>query len=98
MKKSDIITTTFVAILGLVISFFVVRAAIGDPEQTTITFKNINVVQKDVATPSSDTFNSQALDPTVEVFVGDPNKKDTTTTDTNNEENKSDTKSDNTEL
>ena len=84
MKKSDIITTTFIAILGFVASFFVVQALVGDPDKTTITFKTIDVVSNEVADPSPDTFNSQALNPTVEVFVGDPSKKsDEATTDNN---------------
>lgn len=76
MKKSDIVTITFVAILCMVVSFFVVRAIVGDPDQKTITFQDVEVIKRDVADPSDDTFNSQALDPTVEVFVGDPSKND----------------------
>lgn len=85
MKKSDIISAAFIAILGFVVSFFVVQAIVGDPDKATITFKTIDTVSNEVADPSPDTFNSQALNPTVEVFVGDPSKKtDETTTDNNN--------------
>ena len=78
MKKSDIVTASFVAVIGIVISFFVVRAIVGDPDEQTVRFQSIEVVQKDVADPSDDTFNSQALNPTVEVFVGDTSKSTTT--------------------
>ncbi len=78
MKKSDIVTITFVAVLCMIASFFIVRAIVGDPDQKTITFQDIEVVQRDAAQPSTDTFNSQALDPTVEVFVGDTSKNDQT--------------------
>ena len=77
MKKSDIITTSFVAVIGLVVSFFIVRAIVGNPDDQQIKVTTIEVVQGDVADPSTDTFNAQALNPTVEVYVGDTSKQNT---------------------
>lgn len=75
MKKSDIVTASFVAVIGTIIAFFVVCAIVGDPDDQKITFKDIEVVQKTVEDPDPNTFNSQALNPTVEVYVGDTSKQ-----------------------
>lgn len=76
MKKSDIVTVSFIAIIGFFVSFFLVQALVGDPDKETVEVKTIEVVSNEVAEPSSDTFNSQALNPTVEVFVGDNTKSE----------------------
>lgn len=86
MKKSDIITATFIAIIGFIASFLIVQFIVGNPDEQAIKVTTIDVVSKDIADPSSDTFNSEALNPTVEVFVGDKNKKtdETKTQDSGN--------------
>ena len=76
MKKSDIITTIFIAIIGFVASFFIVQAIVGDPDKATVNVQTIDVVSNEVADPSTDTFNAQALNPTVEVYVGDTSTQD----------------------
>ncbi|MCF0239955.1 MAG: hypothetical protein HUJ62_05910 [Streptococcus gallolyticus] len=76
------------------IAFFIMQAIVGNPDDVKVQFKSIDVISKDVAQPSSDTFNTQALNPTVEVFVGDTSKdqdKDKATSDNVTEENKEDT-------
>jgi len=70
LKQSDIISIAFIAILGIVASSFIVNWLLGDPDEATETFKTISVVDADLAEPDSEVFNSDAINPTIEVYVG----------------------------
>ena len=68
--KTDLLTSSIVAVVGALIAFFVCRAIfseIGD-----ISFKVVEgTVSSSVADPNPEVFNYKALNPTVEVYVGD---------------------------
>ncbi len=71
MRQSDIFTILVVATVGIVASFFLVKMILGDPNEKSVTFKKIEVVEAGLSTPDPEVFNSEAINPTVEVFVGD---------------------------
>lgn len=71
MKQSDIFTVLVVATVGIVASFFLVNMILGDPNEKSVTFKKIEVVDAGLAVPDPEVFNSEAINPTVEVYVGD---------------------------
>lgn len=71
MKKSDIATVIIIAIIGFLASFFGCKAILGNPDEKSVSFKTVNVIQKEVADPDPEVFNSEAINPTVEVFVGE---------------------------
>ncbi|MBQ3432871.1 hypothetical protein IJG22_01070 [Candidatus Saccharibacteria bacterium] len=71
MKQSDIITIVIIAVLGTVGSFFLVNALLGNPDNAYVSFKNVEVVDASLETPDPEIFNADALNPTVEVYVGD---------------------------
>lgn len=68
--KTDLASSIGVAILGLLIAYFVCNLFIGPIED--VSFKRIDDSSLDltVAEPSNEVFNYKALNPTVEVYVG----------------------------
>ncbi len=72
MRQTDVFSIIFVAGVGILASFFACRAIMGDPSDATTEFKELNsVISSDLVQPSAEIFNSQAINPTVEVYVGD---------------------------
>ena len=71
MRQSDIFTVLLVGTIGVIASFFLVNMLLGDPNEKSVTFKTIEVVDAGLAAPDPEVFNSEAINPTVEVFVGD---------------------------
>ena len=67
--KTDLFTSIGIAIVGAVIGFFICNLLLGPIEQ--ISFKSVSTnVDANLAEPNVDVFNYKALNPTVEVFVG----------------------------
>ena len=68
--KTDLASSIGIAIVGAVISFFVCNLFIGEIED--VSFKVIDSsVSTDLVEPDPEIFNYKALNPTVEVYVGD---------------------------
>ena len=70
-KRSDIFTIILVSGIGIIISVFVVNLMLGNVDEKSMTIKNVDVISSDVPMPEPDVFNADAINPTVEVFVGD---------------------------
>lgn len=67
--QKDLITSVAVAVLGVVISYFVCNIFVGEIEPVQV--KTINSsVSPTVAEPDPDVFNYKSIDPTVEVYIG----------------------------
>lgn len=72
MKQSDIFTLILVAGIGTLAAFFVCQTLLGDPNQASTKFKTVNrVISSELVTPDPEVFNSTAINPTIEVYVGD---------------------------
>lgn len=68
--KNDLFTAILVAIIGVVVSYLICNTFYG--EIPPYTFSTINeVVSADYTEPDSAIFNFRAINPTVEVYVGD---------------------------
>lgn len=73
--KTDLATSIGVAILGVLIAYFVCNFFIGPIEP--ISFKTIDGdINASLAEPNVNVFNYKALNPTVEVYVGDCGERD----------------------
>ena len=70
MTKKDIISVVAVAILGVAMAIVVVNALLGDIDDKSATFRSIDVVNSSVGAPDPEVFNPEAINPTVDVFVG----------------------------
>lgn len=70
MMKKDLFTSIAVAIIGVLIAFFVCNIFVGPIEDATV--KEITTsVDTSLTEPNPEVFNYEALNPTVEVYVGD---------------------------
>lgn len=71
MKQSDIWSLVLIAGIGTLVAFFVCKAIMGNPDDATVDFKKLRgVVPTAVVAPNPEVFNSTAINPTVEVYVG----------------------------
>lgn len=72
MKQSDIFTLILIAGVGTLAAFFVCQTLLGDPSEAKVEYKTIrNMVSSELTAPDPEIFNSTAINPTIEVYVGD---------------------------
>ncbi len=71
MKKSDIAMIVLIASVGMLIAYFIATSIsfLHVPENG-IKVQTMPKISADVAEPSKDVFNENAINPTVEVIVG----------------------------
>ena len=71
MKKTDIAMIVFIAGISVLVAFFVadnIPALKVSPEGVTV--DTVEKISDSVEQPSEDTFNSEAINPTVETVIG----------------------------
>lgn len=67
--RNELILSIFTAVAGVLIAYFVCNLFIGEIKSTSV--KTIDSsVSADLASPDPEIFNNQALNPTVEVYIG----------------------------
>ena len=67
--KNDLVTSIAIAIMGIIISFVVCNLLTGTIE--TVSIKTVDSsFNTDIAEPNPELFNYKAINPTVEVYVG----------------------------
>lgn len=71
MKQSDIFTIIAVALVGVIVSTILVNMLMGNPDEKSVSFKTVEVIEPDLDNPDPEVFNPDAINPTVEVYVGD---------------------------
>lgn len=71
MKKSDMLTIAVIALISVMVAYFVAGTLIGQPSQDTVTIKEANPIKSTVTDPDPDIFNKNAINPTVEVQIGE---------------------------
>ena len=70
MKTSDYITVGFIAIFVTILAYVAVNSILGDPKEKSVKFEYLDYDSTDLVMPDEDIFNSAAINPTVEVYVG----------------------------
>lgn len=60
----------FIASISIMIAYFVADAVIGDVKDETVKVKTADPITTDVTKPDPTVFNSNAINPTVEVIIG----------------------------
>jgi uncharacterized membrane protein YgcG len=70
VKKTDIALIVFIAGISIVIAYFVAKAVLGDPNNQSVMVKTARPISSNVAKPSTDIFNDEAINPTVEICIG----------------------------
>lgn len=72
MKKTDIAMIILIASISALVAYFVAKAVLGEPSKETVKVKTIDTISSDVQPgPDPKIFNAQAINPTVEVTIGD---------------------------
>ncbi len=71
MKKSDIAMIILIASVSVMIAYFVAKAVIGDVGSQSVKVKTTDKITTDIQEPDPSVFNSSAINPTVEVIIGD---------------------------
>ena len=70
MKRADIAMIVFIASISVLISYFVAKTVLGDAQNEAVTVKTIDAFSAEVSEPDPRIFNADAVNPTVEVFIG----------------------------
>lgn len=70
MKNTEIAMVILLATVSVVLSYFLGNAFLGDPNDQVKKVDYMDVVSSEVEQPDDETFNPKALNPTVEVYVG----------------------------
>lgn len=72
MKRSDVYSLILIAGIGTLAAFLACNAILGDPGEAKVEFKTVGeVITSELAEPNEEIFNSTAINPTIEVYVGD---------------------------
>lgn len=69
MKQSDIFSIIIIAVVGTLASYFAINAFLPNPDDATAVITTIDEISPDLATPDSELFNPDAINPTVEVLI-----------------------------
>jgi len=75
MKKNDIAVIVLIVSISLVISYFVVKAIVGDPKGQEVSAEVVEPIKPDLVQPSSTIFNRDAINPTVVIQIGNPSNQ-----------------------
>jgi hypothetical protein len=70
MKRSEIAAIIAIAVTSMAVAYFVANAFIGKPSSTTVKVRTITQISSEVEQPDSKVFNKDAINPTVEVVIG----------------------------
>lgn len=75
MKKSDIAILILIVSITLVISFLLVKALFGEPQNQALTAEKVDPISAHIEQPSSSIFNKDAINPTVVIQIGNPSNQ-----------------------
>lgn len=70
MKKTDIALIVLIAAISVILSYWVGNLLFSDPAESVVTITYIDEVSPSITQPDEESFNTSALNPTVEVYVG----------------------------
>lgn len=79
MKKSDIAMIILIASVSVLLAYFVAKAIFGDVYTGSARVKTIDRIDSSVEQPSSEIFNSDAINPSVPVEINTNNSGGTNT-------------------
>lgn len=71
MKKSDIAMIILIASISVLVAYFVAKTVLGDVQDQSVKVKTTEPITAEVAEPDKAIFNKNAINPTVEVIIGD---------------------------
>lgn len=69
MKKTDIATLILIAFISVIVAYFATKAVFGGVYTGKAVVKTIDRIDSDIATPSPDIFNKDAINPAVQIQI-----------------------------
>ncbi|HEV2412426.1 MAG TPA: hypothetical protein VGS28_01315 [Candidatus Saccharimonadales bacterium] len=75
MKKNDIAVIILIVSISLVVSFFVGKSLLGSPANKPVAVEVVQPISGTFTTPSTAIFNSQAINPTPAISIGNSNQQ-----------------------
>lgn len=75
MKKSDIAMIILIASISMLVAYFAAKAIVGDTQNESVKVKTAEAISTDIVEPDTSVFNSEAVNPTVEVIIGDKSQE-----------------------
>lgn len=75
MKKNDMAVIVLIVSISLVVSFFVVKAVVGEPKKANVKVEVIEPISANIVQPPNTIFNKNAINPTVVIQIGNPANK-----------------------
>lgn len=70
MKKTDIAMIILIASMSMLIAYFVAKSVVGDVKRQSVKVKVAEPISSTVQAPDPAIFNKNAINPTVEVIIG----------------------------
>lgn len=70
MKKTDLAMIVLIASISILAAYFVANAFLGGKDSESVTVKTTDPIATTVTAPDSAVFNKDAINPTVEVIIG----------------------------
>lgn len=70
MKRSDIAMIILIASVSILVAYFAAKAIIGDVGSQSVKVKTADKITTDIKEPDPSVFNGNAINPTVEVIIG----------------------------
>ena len=74
MKKTDIAMIILIAVVSVMVAFFVTRAIFNGSESEEVTVKSIERIESEVTPPDQNIFNQNAINPAIEVQITPTNE------------------------
>ena len=71
MKRTDIAMIIVIASVSVLVSYLVANTLLGSTKNEAVTVKTIDAITDEVDEPDERVFNKDAVNPTVEVYIGE---------------------------
>lgn len=75
MKKQDIAIIILIVAISALAAYLIGRAIVGDPQQQAVQVPTVEAVSTNVEEPDNRVFNDNAINPTVEINIGDSSNR-----------------------
>lgn len=75
MKRTDIAMIIFIASMSMLVAYFIATTVLGEAQNEAVTVKTVDAISDEVSNPDERIFNKEAVNPTVEVFIGGEGKQ-----------------------
>lgn len=75
MKKTEIALLILIVSISMLTAYFIGNAVLGQPKDKTAEVEVAEPIQAEVKEPNKKIFNVQAINPTVQITIGQPSNQ-----------------------